>query len=100
MLISEQYPEPYFAIQVPISEPGMATVTHVLAVVVRAWTFSAADEVGLIPRRSGGSAYWTRTARSSAARPRLGPADPFIGKVTPARTVVPDSGLALDETNH
>jgi hypothetical protein len=42
VLISNRYPEPFVVIRVPIVHPGVSKITHVLAVVVRAWTFSLA----------------------------------------------------------
>jgi two-component sensor histidine kinase len=94
VLISDRYPEPYVMVQVPIVHPGVAKVTHVLAVVVRAWTFSLAIKSVYTPEHwrvsvlDQNGAIVGRSAAPSSA-------DPFIGKLTPARTVVPDSGLVL-----
>jgi two-component sensor histidine kinase len=96
VLISDRYPEPFVVIRVPIVHPGVSKITHVLAVVVRAWTFSLAIKSVYTPEHwrvsvlDQNGAIVGRSAAPSSA-------DPFIGKLTPARTVVPDSGLVLVE---
>ena len=39
VVTSDRYPEPFVVIRVPIVHPGVSKITHVLAIVVRAWTF-------------------------------------------------------------
>ena len=96
VLISNRYPEPFVVIRVPIVHPGVSKITHVLAIVVRAWTFSLAIKSVYTPEHwrvsvlDQNGAIVGRSAAPSSA-------DPFIGKLTPARTVVPDSGLVLVE---
>jgi two-component sensor histidine kinase len=96
VLISDRYPEPFVVIRVPIVHPGLSKITHVLAIVVRAWTFSLAIKSVYTPEHwrvsvlDQNGAIVGRSAAPSSA-------DPFIGKLTPARTVVPDSGLVLVE---
>ena len=96
VLTGEKYSEPCFAVQVPITEPGTATVTRVLTVVVRAWVFSvAAKSVFTPPQWRVGvlDPDGSIAGRSAASDPD----DHYIGKVTPLVSMATDEGLALDE---